>query len=125
MKRRMTFGVLLVCLMASLAVAGWTHFNGKTMLVPEATPATIWTRNNRTGELHLLAPSAVQIFDNTIHMVSGGTSVVSYGYWTIDSGNVYHLIAGNVGLYTQRHIPGTLRDVEFQVNATGEFIAKE
>lgn len=123
--RTAAIAALAALVVSGMCFAGWTHFNGKTFYVSNPTEATIWQRYNYTGNLHLLPNGSVQVFDNTIHVVTGGVSVVSYGYWRIDANGNYVMVDIDLSFYTNRRLPGSPVDCEFEVDGNGNVIPKE
>jgi len=114
-----------VIVMVEVAVAGYVHFNGKTIFTTQATAATIWRRNNRNGDIFLLPEREVQIFENTTHRITNGVEVLDFGWWTIDADGDYRLMRLGLDHYTRRNLRGRILDCEFEMNSSGDVIPKE
>lgn len=125
MKHRILLGICVsVIVVVEVAIAGYVHFNGKTLFTSQATAATIWRRNNRNGDIFLLPEREIEIFDNTKHRITNGVTVIDYGYWTIDTDGDYRLMKLSIDYYTRRHLPGRILDCEFEMNSSGDIVPK-
>jgi hypothetical protein len=116
----------MLAVLSAVSFGGWEHLNGRTYWTASPTAATIWLRDNDTGDLHLsLTP---QIYDNTIKLSdtnSVGIFVPSYGLYTVDEAGDYHLIDDVCQQDHYLDIVGWRVDVECEVNTNLDVVAKE